>query len=152
MTDFDSLQMLRTRPLTDDRDLVRLVSALLGTASTARVWLLLLDDEMRSTEVLIPIDDLPADAGAVVAMPSDGPVAAAEMLGARVADIVRDAPVSAVVVVWERPGAPGARADTLAWIDAMRTAFASDPRALRAQLVLSDEGAHVIGEPARRAA
>ncbi|WP_110589245.1 hypothetical protein [Microbacterium suaedae] len=152
MTHDKTLEFFRGRPLTDDRELSRLVAALLDEAITDRVWLLLLDDEMRWTEVVIPIDELPVDASEVVAMPSGGPIEAAAMLGSRVADIVRQTPVASVIVVWERPGASGARADTLAWADAMRAAFVESPDALRAQLVLTDEGAHLLGAPVRRAA
>lgn len=152
MTDDDTIYALAHRPLTNDHDLTRLVTALLEKAHARRVWLMLLDDELRSTDVIIPIDDLPPDPSEPVAMPIDGAVTASTGFGARVAQIVDQTPAEAVVVVWERPGAPGADPDTLAWIDGMRRAFTAHPDALRAQLILSEDGAHLIGEPAQRRA
>ncbi|MGO1838056.1 MAG: hypothetical protein ACTH0E_00920 [Candidatus Microbacterium stercoravium] len=150
MTDDNTIYALKNRPLTSDHDLTRLVTALLEQAYVSRVWLMLLDDDLRSTDVIIPIDDLPTDPMAATAMPVDGPVAACDGLGVRVAQIVDQTPASAVVVIWERPGAAGADPDTLAWIDGMRRAFLKQPDGLRAQLVLTDDGAHMIGEPAQR--
>lgn len=150
MTDDNTIYALKNRPLTSDHDLTRLVTAMLEKAYVARVWLMLLDDELRSTDVIIPIDDLPSDPTEPIAMPLGGAVTASAGFGARVAQIVDQTPAEAVVVVWERPGAPGADPDTLDWIDGMRRAFAGHPDALRAQLILSEDGAHMIGEPAQR--
>lgn len=152
MTHDTTLEKLRRSPLTDDRDLVRFVGGMLHNAITTRLWVILLDDEMRSTDVILPLDDAPEDPRAVVAMLSSGPVRAAQMLGERVAKIIDHTPARAVAVVWERPGPPGASGDTLLWVGAMREAFARNPGALRAQLVLSDEGAHLIGEPVSKRA
>ena len=72
MTDTTALAELDYRPLTDDRDIERLVNVLLERPSAARTWIMLLDDQLRSTRVIIPIDDLPNDPQAPAAMPSGG--------------------------------------------------------------------------------
>src|SRR5699024_4295995 len=112
--------VLRNRALTDDRDLTRFVTALLERAEKRRTWLLLIDDAMRMTDVMIPIDDLPADPNEAVAMPASGAVSAADGVAHRVAQIIDETPAGCVVVVWERPDPPGPTSDVAAWAAAMR--------------------------------
>lgn len=142
--DLKTIDELDDRPLNDDRDLSRLVNALLERALGRRVWFLLLDGSLRWTKVIIPIDDVPSDPHEVAAMPSDGPVTTAQLLAARFSEIVRATPADHIVVVWERTGAPTLDETDLAWIDAVEAAFAEDPAALRAQLVLTDDGARLV--------
>src|SRR5699024_3045183 len=124
----------------------------LERALVTRAWLLLLDGAGRMTDAVLPIDDLPDDPTEAVAMPSVGTVSAADLLARRVAQIVGETPAGAVVVVWERPGAPGESADLQRWAGPMRDAFANDPAGLRAQFVLTADGAHLLAEPQVRAA
>lgn len=145
MTDATALAELDYRPLTDDRDIERLVNVLLERPSVARTWIMLLDDQLRSTRVIIPIDDLPNDPQAPAAMPSGGPVSAARVLGDRIAQIVDQTPAASVVVIWERPGVPGTDPHLIRWVEGMREGFSRNPLALRAQLVLTDEGARILG-------
>lgn len=152
MTDSMTLDVLRDRPLTDDRDLTRFVTAFLERARTTRAWLLLLDGAMRMTDATIPVEDLPEDPTATVAMPSSGAVSAADALSQRVAQVVDETPAASVVVVWERPDPPGSGPSVRPWAAAMRDAFSRNPAGLRAQFVLTDDGAHLIGEPMVRAA
>ncbi len=145
MTKNENLLDLDHRPLTDDRDLERLVGALLDQAHVARAWIMLLDDQWRSTKVIIPINDLPQDPRTPAAMPSSGPVSAARVFGDRIAQIIEQTPAAAVVVIWERPGEPGTDPNLMRWVEGMRDGFASNPRGLRAQLVLSGEGVRTLG-------
>ncbi|NHI16726.1 hypothetical protein [Microbacterium excoecariae] len=140
----NEIEALKDRPLTRDDDLVRLVASLLDTATVARVWLLLLDARMRSTGVLIPLDDRAADPSDVAAMPSSGAITAAELTGQVIARVVRQTPASYAVVAWERPGPARLTLADRSWIRQMTRAFADDPEALRAQLVVSDEGVALV--------
>ncbi|WP_221584074.1 hypothetical protein [Microbacterium sp. G2-8] len=149
MTDLHGIDALRTRPLTHDRDLTALVNALLPTACTRRLWVMLLDDEMRSTDVLMPIDDIPKDPTQIAAMPASGPVTVAQTLGQQIARIVQQTPVAYAVVVWERTGSALVDAVDREWIAGMRQGFASNASALRAQFVLSDDGAEIIADEVR---
>ena len=144
MRDNDVVAQLTRRPLTDDRDVERLMGELLEKAVVRRLWIMLLDDQWRSTKVLIPIDDLPRDPQAPAAMPMAGPVSAAIALGARIAQIIDQTPAAAVIVAWERP-----KRDPrlMRWVEGMRRGFVHNPHALRAQLVLSEDGIHLLGEP-----
>lgn len=152
MTQNENLLDVDHRPLTDDRDLERLVGALLDTALVERAWIMLLDDQWRSTKVIIPINDLPQDPMSPAAMPSSGPVSAARVFGERIAQIIEQTPAAAVVVIWERPGGPGSDPKLMRWVDGMRDGFAANPRALRAQLVLTNEGVRTLGRSALRPA
>ena len=152
MTDIERLAALDHRPLTDDADLEFLVSALLHKAHDSRVWIMLLDDQWRSTKAIIPIDDLPSNPQAPMAMPSGGPLSAARVFGERIAQVVEQTPAAAVVVIWERPGPSGADPNLLRWVDGMRAGFAGNPRALRAQMVLTSEGVKVLRHPRLRTA
>lgn len=152
MVDSTILNTLRDRPMTDDRDLTRFVTALLERAIAPRAWLLLIDSAGRMTDVLMPIDNLPEDPTETVAMPASGAVCAADLLATRVSQIVDETPAGAVVVVWERPGPPGGGSDLRRWSEPMRAAFAHHPDGLRAQFVLADDGAHLVSEPQARAA
>jgi len=152
MTDHDALADLDRRPLTDDRDLERYLTALMRKGSVWRTWVMLLDDQWRSTKVIIPIDGLPKDPQEPAAMPSGGPVSAARVLGVRIAEIVEQTPAAAAVVIWERPGGVGADPKLDRWVSGMREAFAAGPEALRAQVLLGDEGAKVLGDAVLRRA
>jgi hypothetical protein len=102
--------------------------------------------------VIIPIDDLPQDPQSPAAMPSGGPVSAARVFGDRIAQIIEQTPAAAVVVIWERVGGAGADPSLMRWVEGMRDGFAANPSALRAQLVLTDEGVRTLGRSALRRA
>ncbi len=152
MVDSTTLNTLRDRPMTDDRDLTRFVTALLERAVEPRAWLLFIDSAGCMTDVMMPIDGLSGDPTETVAMPASGAVSAADLLATRVSQIVDETPAGAVVVVWERPGGPGRSSDLRRWSEPMRAAFAHQPDGLRAQFVLADDGAHLVSEPQVRAA
>ena len=118
-------------PLTTDADLVAMATDLVGTAIRRQTWLLLLDDEQRLAPVVVPMDGVPVDAD---------PRHIAT-LAARLAELVESVPEAAsIVLVWERPGGADVRMQEADWI----AGLAASPAPIRAQLVASDDGVHLV--------
>ncbi|RIX31018.1 hypothetical protein [Amnibacterium setariae] len=118
-------------PLTTDADLVAMATDLVGTAIRRQTWLLLLDDEQRLAPVVVPMDGVPVDAD---------PRHIAT-LAARLAELVESVPEAAsIVLVWERPGGADVRMQEADWI----AGLAATPAPIRAQLVASDDGVHLV--------
>lgn len=118
-------------PLTTDTDLVDMATELIGRAVRRQTWLLVLDGDQRLSPIVLPIDGLPAD-------PDPEHVAT---LGARLGELVRTVPGgAAVVLVWERPGSADVRMQEADWI----AGLAATDAPIRAQLVASDDGVHLV--------
>jgi hypothetical protein len=118
-------------PLTTDADLVAMATDLVGRAVRRQTWLFVLDDELRLSPVVVPMDGVPADAD---------PQHIA-LLAARLTDLVAMVDgAGSVVLVWERPGTADVRMQEADWI----AGLAATGAPIRAQLVASDDGVQVI--------
>lgn len=118
-------------PLTTDSDLVAMVDALVQEAIRRQTWVFLLDDEQRALPIAIPMDGVPAD-------PAPAHVA---KLADRIRQLIEHVPDAAsAVLVWERPGGPDLHMLEADWMSALAAAGAP----VRAQLLMSDEGARLV--------
>lgn len=118
-------------PLTTDADLVAMATELVGSAIRRQTWLFVLDDEQRLSPIAIPMDGVPADADP----------AHVATLAARLGELVKGVPGAAsVVLVWERPGSADVRMQEADWI----AGLAASGAPIRAQLVASDAGVHLV--------
>jgi hypothetical protein len=121
-----------TGPLTapTDADLLETVSSLVGPAARVQLWLLPLDADGVPLRVVVPIEDVPLEPGA---MPR---------LAASVDELGERAGWAALVLVWERPGPVWLSPHEQAVVDAFRSA-AGVP--LRAQFLSHDTGVARVG-------
>ena len=118
-------------PMSTDADLLAMATELVGTALRRQVWMFTLDDEQRLGPLVSRIDDVPVD-------PDPQHIARLAETFRCIAKEVEGA--SSVVLVWERPGPPEVRMQEADWI----AGLAATDAPIRAQLVSSDDGVHVV--------
>ena len=137
---------LRAFEVRSDESLEILVGELLIDAFTTRMWLLFLDDRGRLMDPLLPIDELPDDAAERVHDRRAGDVSHAELVTRRAHEIAGWLRAASFAVVWERPGRGGVTEPLRAWIDGVAATAERIGAPLRAQVVLSNRGARVVGD------
>ncbi|MGW9632385.1 hypothetical protein ACWGST_16960 [Agromyces sp. NPDC055520] len=123
-------------PVPSDNDLQARVADLLDCAIRRQWWTLFLDERDVQFPLVMPMADYP-DAPDDPA-PECG--TAAELLANRLAMITREIDAAKLVFVWERPGTAESTPADRAWARALGEACRAEGIAVRAQLILHDDG------------
>ncbi|GAA3600762.1 hypothetical protein [Agrococcus terreus] len=138
MDDIDPQDLLAVADvrLLDDAALLARARDLIGSGLVRRLWLLLLDDDGRQLPLLPQLDGIP------VSPDGQATMTIRSMLGT-LAEVGSQA-----VVVLERPGAPSASPDDLAWGDAIRRGARGIDLRLRGVLLAHGRGVDpLVDEP-----
>ena len=118
------------QPISTDEQVLERVDDLIGKAVRRQVWLLFVDEHDRQVPLVIPMADYPA-------APYGG---RAELLAARIAEVVEKTGAAQIIVVWERRlRATSTEADR-AWARELATACADIDVRIRAQLISHRDG------------
>jgi hypothetical protein len=117
-------------PLSTDAAVGRLVTEMIGAALRRQVWTLFLDGDDRPCPLVIPVSDLPD-------LPGPGEGASFAHTMSHVAGTVG---ATALILVWERPGAPHLDVTDRTWLRALHDGFADQEVDLRAILVSHLDG------------
>lgn len=118
-------------PMSTDADLLAMANELVGPAIRRQTWMFTLDDAQRLGPVVSPIDGIPVDAD---------PAHVARLAATLTAIVEEIEGVESVLLVWERPGSAEVRMQEADWI----AALAATDAPIRAQLLASDDGVHLI--------
>jgi len=127
-------------PISTDTDIEQRVATLLQRAIRRQWWTLYLDVDDRQRPVLMPMPGYPADPRE----PCGDEGTAAEVLANRLASIVARIEAAKVIFVWERPGDDELTNGDRAWAGALGSACRDAGVAVRAQLILHDDGVRWI--------
>lgn len=118
-------------PLNTVADVVAAVDDLVGPAIRRQTWVLLLDDDQRLVQPLVPMDGVPVD-------PDPHHI---DAMADRVRMLIEAVPDAvAAIVVWERPGSARVRLMEADWM----VGLAATDAPIRVQLIASDDGAQVV--------
>jgi hypothetical protein len=118
-------------PMPTDADLLAMANDLVGPALRRRLWMLTLDGDQRPGPFVSQIDDVPVDAD---------PASIAQ-LAETLRFIGREVEgVESFLLVWERPGSADVRMQEADWM----AGLAATDAPIRAQLVASDDGVHLV--------
>jgi hypothetical protein len=139
MTRLDANDATRL-PISTDQDIEQRVAGLLQHAIRRQWWTLYLDVDDRQRPVLMPMPGYPAHPHEPCG--EEGTVA--EVLANRLASIVTEIEAAKVIFVWERPGDDELTAGDRAWAVALGAACREAGVAVRAQLILHDDGVRWI--------
>ena len=121
-------------PLTNDTQLLRRASDLVGRATRRQLWLMFLDSSDMQSPVLLPTD-IPARPGSRDAGP----------FSTFIEEIVKAVECAAIVVVLERPGPEGLSDDDLSWLALLRDSTALAGVELRTTLLSHSSGVVLVG-------
>lgn len=147
-----SPEINRDRILATDSDLQDQLTLLLQEANHRQVWLLLLDQDSRLTEPLMPMDDYPKTPDELCDTEDLGLVPFSEVLVERARMVCEVVGAREFVFVWERRGSDRFTAVDRAWARAVAGEAAAASRSgggafgmsavqpLRAQFVLHNTG------------
>ena len=136
---------LKDRPLENVEDLRALIELLLDRATRRRMWLLFIDDRGCLGDPLMPMEDYPEDPTETTRTDDLGDVDQATLLTHRIGTLREMTGNEAVVLVWERLGSSVVGVEDREWAQAMHRAAAALEVPQRAQLVLHNRGARVLG-------
>ncbi len=139
MTRLDANDATRL-PITTDHDIEERVAGLLQRAIRRQWWTLYLDDDDLQRPVVMPMPGYPAHPHE----PCGDEGTAAEVLANRLASVVAAIGAAKVIFVWERPGDDEFTAGDRAWAGALSAACRDAGVAVRAQLILHDNGVRWI--------
>jgi hypothetical protein len=139
MTRLDANDATRL-PISTDQDIEQRVAGLLQRAIRRQWWTLYLDVDDRQRPVLMPMPGYPVHPHEPCG--EEGTVA--EVLANRLASIVTEIEAAKVIFVWERPGDDELTTGDRAWAGALGAACREAGVAVRAQLILHDNGVRWI--------
>jgi hypothetical protein len=131
-------------PLRTDHQLRIALEDLLERANLAQLWVIFLDADDRLTGPFMPGDGFPDDPLELVRTDDLGEVPVAHVLAERVKMMIEAVGAARAVLVWERPGADGLTPDVRAWVREMALACRANGAALRAQLLLHNNGLRML--------
>ncbi|WP_449278978.1 hypothetical protein [Leucobacter sp. GX24907] len=131
-------------PLDTDARLQEVLGLLLGSADQRQTWLLVLGDDHRLLDPLIPIEGLTEGPDETEETDDLGTVTAARVLAERASMIRELLEGASLVLVWERVGSEGFTTSDRAWAKAMAHECQAHGPTLRAQFVLHDDGIRQI--------
>jgi len=132
----DAIQL----PISTDHDIEQRVASLLQRAIRRQWWTLYLDADDLQRPVVMPMPGYPAHPHE----PCGADGTAAEVLANRLASIVAEIEAAKVIFVWERPGGEEFTIGDRVWAGALGAACSDAGVAVRAQLILHDNGVRWI--------
>ena len=127
-------------PISTDHDIRQRVGDLLQRAIRRQWWTLYLDQDDVQQPVLMPMAGYPEHPDEPFG--DDG--TAAEIMADRLASIVAEIEAAKVIFVWERPGGEEFTVGDRVWAGALGAACRDAGVAVRAQLILHDNGVRWI--------
>ena len=125
-----SADQAQEHPLVSDDDVLERVDSLIGRACRRQFWLLFIDEDHVQLPVLLPLEDYPA-------APYGGN---AELLAARISELIEATGAAQVIVVWERRSGPATTEADRVWARELAAACADADVSIRAQLISHREG------------
>lgn len=120
----------RPTPLTTDDAIERFVRDIIGRALRRQVWSFFLDPDGMLTGPVIPVEDLPAEP-----QPDDS-----AKFGALIGTAAEMVEAQAVILVWERPGAPLLTSADRRWLRTFHDGLSARDVDVRAVLVSHGHG------------
>jgi hypothetical protein len=124
------------RPIISDRDIEDRVAGLLRSAIRRQWWTLYLDADDVQRPVLMPMAGYPERPDEQC----DGRGTVAQIMAARLAEIVGEIGAAKLVFVWERPGGAETTVLDRSWAAGLGEACRAEGLAVRAQLILHAGG------------
>lgn len=118
------------QPITSDQQVLERVDELIGKAVRRQLWLLFIDEQDRQIPLVIPMADYPA-------APYNNN---AELLAARIAEVVEKTGAAQVIVVWERRLRATTTEADRAWARELAAACSDADVSIRAQLISHRDG------------
>lgn len=131
-------------PLATDTELEQFLGGLLPPASERRFWMLYLERDHRLSDLLLPMDEQPAEPDDVCDAKDLGRVSFAQLIVDRAGSICGMIGGASAIFVWERPGSAAASPRDRRWVHAIEQEAARQGVSLRAQFLLHDAGLRVI--------
>lgn len=132
------------RVLATEADLADLLTCLLRSANIRQMWLIMLDEDHRTTGPLMPMSGHPVNPDAYVDTVDLGSAPYAAVLANRISQFVAMCAAHEIVLVWERRGSGEFSAEDRGWAAAMTRHCRELGVALRAQFVLHDKGLRAL--------
>lgn len=123
-------------PIPTDHDVQDRVASLLECAVRRQWWTLYLDEDDVQFPILMPMAGYPDSPDE----PAPECGTAAALLANRLSVIVDEIGAAKLVFVWERPGPAESTEADRAWARALSEACRAEGLAVRAQLILHDDG------------